>query len=210
MPPRDPNLPEGTDHVFDTNIDMGGGSDSAKDGGGSATGTAKGATKDAPAAQTPDSAFKFDDGGDSDSKASGIMGQVKEQISSLKGQAGERARSYADDGKSRATDLLSTIADIIGDAAGSVEDKLGGQYAGIGNRASESIQSLASTLDERSVDDLLEDARAFVKRSPVLAVGIAAVLGFAVARVVRASISEYRGGDQDDDGATGAGGNGAA
>jgi hypothetical protein len=61
----------------------------------------------------------------------------------------------------------------------------------MGHRASSSINSLASTLDERSVDDLIEDARTFVQRSPAAAIGVAAVLGFAIARVVRSSVSEY-------------------
>ncbi len=208
MPPRDPSLPEGTDHIIDTNIDLGadgdgsgggnagGGASGSEGPGGNTTGTGAGGGAGSPA-------FKFDkEDGDGNGSSGGIMGQVRDQISTLKDQAGDRAREVADGGKRQATDLLQTIASVVADAAGSVEEKLGGQYAGLGHRASDSIKSLASTLDERSVDDLFEDARDFVKRSPVVAIGIAAVVGFAVARVVRSTISEMR---SDDDGSASGG-----
>lgn len=198
MPSRQPGLPEGTDHIIDTNIDLGETGTGAGGGGKGLQSREGAAKKGAPAA------FQFDkasDGAENGDGAGGIAGQVREQISSLTSQAGEKARTYADDGKARATSLLESIAQIVADASGSVEERLGDKYAGVGHRASDSIKSLASTLDQRSIDDLLDDARAFVQRSPAIAIGIAAILGFAVARVVRSSVSEYRGG-----GETGTGG----
>lgn len=192
MSPREPGLPEGTDHIIDTNIDLG-----ATGGGSGGSGAApkrdSAGTKDAAGDKA---AFQFDKGDDASGTAAGIIGTVKEQISSFKDQAGDKARTYADEGKTRATGLLQSVADIVADAAGSVEEKLGGQYAGVGHRASDSIQSFASRLDERSVDDLIGDARDFVQKSPMIAIGLAAVIGFAVARVVRSSVSEYRGADE--------------
>ena len=233
MPPRDPSLPEGTDHIIDTNIDLGdsgssgggsggtgasgggSGGDTGRSGGGAGGTSASGGNTGASSGSTTGSsgggsssspAFKFDqkDGGGSDS--GGFAGQVKEQISKLTDQAGERARGFADDGKRQATDFLKTIADIVGDAASSVEEKLGGQYAGVGHRASDSIQSLAGRLDQRSVDDLMQDARSFVQKSPAIAVGIAAVVGFAVARVLRSSISEWSNSAEDTGGSGSSGG----
>ena len=187
MPSRQTGLPEGTDHIIDTNIDLGEGSGGGKAGGGKS----RAATKAGD--ETPkSSAFQFDKDGDGTEAGGGIVGQVREQISTLTGQAGDKAREYADEGKGKATGLLQNLAEILADASGSVEDRFGGQYAGAGRKASDSIKSLASTLDERSIDELLEDARAFVQRSPAVAIGIAAVLGFAVARVVRSGISEFR------------------
>jgi ElaB/YqjD/DUF883 family membrane-anchored ribosome-binding protein len=227
MPPRDPSLPEGTDHIIDTNIDLGdtgGGSGGAGTGAGGsggggnaamgsagtggATGSTGGSTGGGGSGSTGassggGSAFQFDKssgGGSSGGGVSGIAGQVREQINTFKSQAGDRARGFAEDGKSQATDFLQTIAQVVADAAGSVEERLGGQYAGVGRRASDSISALASSLDQRSVDDLIEDARAFVQKSPAAAIGIAAVLGFAVARVARISIAEFRGGTENDGG----------
>jgi ElaB/YqjD/DUF883 family membrane-anchored ribosome-binding protein len=210
MASRQPGLPEGTDHIIDTNIDLGGGDTggggSSAGGGASTGGGSSGGAPKSDASAPAGTAFKFDkdEGGTKgESKSSSIAGQVREQISSLTSQAGDKAREYADEGKGKATDLLQTLASIVADATGSVEDKLGGQYAGAGRKASDAIQSFASTLDERSVDDLVSDARAFVQRSPAIAIGIAAVLGFAVARVLRSSVSQYSGDTGGSAGSTG-------
>lgn len=222
MPPRNTGLPEGTDHIIDTNIDLGdtgGGSGGGSGGSGAAGSGASGSgtsgsstsagTSGGASSAGGGSAFQFEkDDADGEGRgapgkaADTIAGQVREQISTLKSQAGDRARSLADDGKRQTTDFLQKVAEVVGDAAGSVESRLGGQYAGIGHRASDSINALASSLDDRSVDDLFEDARAFVKRSPAVAVGIAAVVGFAIARVVRSSVSEMSGSSGDGSGGT--------
>jgi|GEM_PF-965478 len=201
MPPRDPSLPEGTDHIIDTNIDLGdtgGGSGGGGSASGRSGGTGGGSTTGGSSGSGGGSAFQFDKDGGGGNRASGIAGAVKDQLSTLTSQAGERARGLADDGKTQATTFLQTIAQVVADAAGSVEDRLGSQYAGFGQRASSSINSLASSLDERSVDDLIDDARSFVQRSPAVAIGVAALVGFAVARVVRSSVAELSGGQSDD------------
>jgi len=212
MPPRDPSLPEGTDKIIDTNqIDSGSGATGGGGGGsrssgtgGKASGTTGGSTA-ATKSDTTGSAFTFEKSGGATGKAADtIVNQLKDQVSTLKTTGVDRARTMADDGKRQATDLLTTIAGIIQDASGSVEERLGSQYSGVGNRAADSVNSLANTLNERTVDDLFDDARAFVRKSPALAVGIAAVVGFAVARVVRSGIEEARGSsDSDTTGTTG-------
>lgn len=219
MPPRDPSLPEGTDKIIDTNqIDNGGGTGGGGGGstgssgtgstsgttGGTTSGTAGGTTAKTTGGSDTGSAFTFEKSGSGTSKAADtIVNQLKDQVGTLKTTGVDRARTMADDGKRQATDFLTTIAGIIQEAAGSVEERLGSQYSGFGNRAADSVNSLASTLNDRSVDDLFDDARAFVRKSPAVAVGIAAVVGFAVARVVRSSIEEARGGA--DTGTTGTG-----
>ena len=44
-----------------------------------------------------------------------------------------------------------------------------------------------SKLDEKSVDDLVEDGREFVRKSPGKALGIAAIVGFMLSRLFRGS-----------------------
>jgi ElaB/YqjD/DUF883 family membrane-anchored ribosome-binding protein len=132
-----------------------------------------------------------------------IVNQLKDQVGTLKSTGVDRARTMADDGKRQATDFLHTVAEIIQDAASSVEDKLGSQYSGYGTRAADGVNSLASKLNDRSVDDLIGDARDFVRKSPAAAIGIAAVVGFAVARVVRVGIDDARGGSSTGSGTSG-------
>jgi ElaB/YqjD/DUF883 family membrane-anchored ribosome-binding protein len=228
MAAREPTLPEGTDSIIDTNTDIGGGAQArpagasagaASDTGQSSSGATGGAASSPPSGGA---AFQFEknEGGSSGSStgstgggvskaADSVIGQLKEQVSSLKGQAGDRARGFADDGKRQATDLLSNLAQVLQDAAASVEERLGSQYSGIGNRAADAVNSLSSRIDEKSVDELIEDARAFVQRSPAVAIGVAALIGFAVARVARSGVAEMSGG-QSDTGSTGSGSAGAA
>jgi len=41
---------------------------------------------------------------------------------------------------------------------------------------------------QQKVDELIEETRQFVRKSPAVAVGVAAALGFVIARVVKAGI----------------------
>lgn len=221
MPPRDPTRPQGTDQIVDSDMTVGGpdrpsslGSGGFSTGGdplgtGSAGGAgAYGGTMGsadtlggAGTTGTSDASFDkrtgatgSDHGASSTGKAADtIVNQLKDQVSTLKGQAGEQARTFAVDGKQQATDLLQSLAQIIQEAAASIEERLGGQYAGFGHRAADQVNALAGTISERSVDDLIENARAFVRRSPTAAISVAALIGFAISRVARSSFDEARG-----------------
>ena len=100
-------------------------------------------------------------------------------------QATDRLRSLADDGKARAGSALDQLSQLLTDAAGQVDDKLGAQYGQYARTAAGQVSGFADTIKNRNVDDLLEDARGLVKASPAVAVGIAAALGFVVARLVQ-------------------------
>jgi ElaB/YqjD/DUF883 family membrane-anchored ribosome-binding protein len=49
------------------------------------------------------------------------------------------------------------------------------------------MHDAAARLDAKDLDELAEDAREFVRKSPGMAVGIAAVAGFMLARMFRGS-----------------------
>lgn len=119
-------------------------------------------------------------------KAGEAIGAVKQEALSLRGQATDKARQFAIDGKERATGALDDVVRMITDAADTVDDKVGAQYGDYARRAAETVSGFADTLRERDVDDLFEEANAFVRRSPAVAIGIAATLGFALARLVKA------------------------
>jgi ElaB/YqjD/DUF883 family membrane-anchored ribosome-binding protein len=115
---------------------------------------------------------------------------VREGLATLKGQAGDRVRQFADDGKTRASDALDELSRVVEDAAVSIEDRLGEDYGGYARKAAEGISSFATTLRERDVDELYEDVRGFVRRSPAVAIGIAAAVGFTLVRLVKAGLPE--------------------
>jgi len=172
MPRRDPELPEGTDHIVSGAAATGGGDvgfvASAEPGGTSGTDR--------------------------------LVSQVRDQVSNLRGQAGGRLRGYADDGKSKATGLLDDFSVVIADAARSVDSKFGEDYGEYAHRAAGAVSSFADRMRTKSVDDIVDDTREFVRKSPGIAIGIAAVAGFALMRVIKSGLDDARGGRDSDGG----------
>lgn len=115
---------------------------------------------------------------------------LSDNVTKLKTEATERARSFADMGKERATGALDQLVQMLTDAADQVDGKLGGQYGQYARNAADQVQGFSTTLNERSVDDLLDDARELVRKSPGVAIGAAATVGFVVARLFSAGLDQ--------------------
>ena len=96
-----------------------------------------------------------------------------------------KAADLAREGKTKASEAISSLGKIVSDNAGTLDEKLGAKYGDYARTASRSLQETAAKLDAKSVDELGEDARQAVRKSPATAVGIAAVAGFMLARLVR-------------------------
>ncbi len=175
MPPRDPELPEGTDQIVNGAAAGDGGESS---GGFVATG---GSGKSAAASSS---------GGATDK----LVSQVRDQVSNLRGQATDRLRGLADDGKGRASGLLDDISEIIEDAARSIDERLGEEYGDYAHRASGAVSSFAGRVRDKSLDDMIDDTRNVVRSSPAIAIAAAAVVGFALMRVIRTGLDEAGGG----------------
>lgn len=125
----------------------------------------------------------------SDASSSGSPRQaISDGIVKLKSEAGDRARTAADQGKAKATGALDEIVAMLNDAAGQVDEKLGEQYGQYARSAADQVQGFSSALNDRTVDELLDDARELVRKSPTAALGIAAAIGFAAARLVSAGL----------------------
>lgn len=163
MPRREPELPEGTDHVVQ-------GAAGSSDGGNGKSG------------------FVASAGEAESSGTDRLVHQVRDQVSNLRGQAAERLRGFADDGKGRVTGLLEDVSEVINDAARSVDERLGEDYGQYAHRAAGAVADFAGRIRDRSVDDIVDDTRDFVRKSPVVAVGIAAVAGFALIRVIKSGL----------------------
>lgn len=124
------------------------------------------------------------------SKVSEAGDTLKQGASDLRGQAADRVRLFAEDGKSKATDALGQLTQILNDAAAQVDDKIGKQYGHYARSAADQVQSFGAKLDDTTVDEIFDEARELVKKSPGVAVGIAAALGFVVARLVSAGVEQ--------------------
>lgn len=125
----------------------------------------------------------------------------KEQASNFARQAGDKARQFADTGKSRAGDALGEVARLMQDAATTVDEKLGSQYGQYARSAADGLESFSENLKARDIDELIDEAQALVRKSPAVAIGIAAALGFVIARVAKAGFESDTPGGSDPHGA---------
>ena len=118
---------------------------------------------------------------------------LRGEASRLGSQAADRARGFAGENKDRATGALDELSRMMQSAAGDVDAKLGEQYGKYARSAAEGVQSFADTLRSKEVDDLLDDAQAFVKKSPAIAIGTAAMVGFVLARLIKSGVDSANG-----------------
>jgi ElaB/YqjD/DUF883 family membrane-anchored ribosome-binding protein len=206
MPPRDSQLPEGTDHIINGAMETGAGTGASTgssatggtsgSGGGSSSGFIGGAGVTVSMGDgtggTASGGAGSSGGGSSSGGSSGatgkLAGQVRDQVQGLKSQATDKVRQYADQGKERADSVLDNFNQVVQEAARSVDERLGAEYGQYAHRAADAVSSLADGLRAKSVDDLLNDSRDVIRRSPGVAIGAAALIGFALTRVVKAGI----------------------
>jgi ElaB/YqjD/DUF883 family membrane-anchored ribosome-binding protein len=118
----------------------------------------------------------------------GATQQLKDEASKLGTQAADRAREFAGQGKERATTALDEVAKMFEGAALDVDARLGEEYGKYARSAAQGISNFAEGLRGKEVDDLISDATDFVKKSPVIAVGAAAAIGFVVARLIKSGV----------------------
>lgn len=117
-------------------------------------------------------------------KVGGTATDWMEEAKVYAGQAKEKGAALAVEGKTRASDALSTLGKTISDNAGTIDEKLGVQYGDYARTAARSIQETAAKLEAKDLNELGDDVKEFVRKSPGVAIGIAAVAGFAIARML--------------------------
>lgn len=114
----------------------------------------------------------------------------KAQIDPIREQAGKTAKSAAGYAKESTGTAMQSLAKLIAETAGTVDAKLGPQYGDYARQAAQSVASAADTLDSKDVDQLMAEARDFVRKSPAVAIGAAAVVGFVLMRLAKGSDEE--------------------
>ena len=102
-------------------------------------------------------------------------------------QAKDAAYNAANSAKTTTGDALHGLSKLIADTAGAVDSKLGPQYGDYARKAAEAVSGAAKSLGDKELDELAEDARNFVRKSPAVAIGAAAIVGFVLMRMMRGS-----------------------
>ena len=155
----DTTLPEGTDSIV-SDADMAG-TDLAK--------------SISPTADAPTSGGGFKDA-------------LKTSSDKLRGTASDKAMGFVSQGIERSSGALSNVSALVGDTASSLDERLGAEYGDYARSAAKAIDKAATSLAGKDAQELIGDARAFVKKSPGIALAGAAILGFALVRVVKSGL----------------------
>jgi ElaB/YqjD/DUF883 family membrane-anchored ribosome-binding protein len=112
-----------------------------------------------------------------------LVAEAKSYGEQALGKAGELAA----EGKQVATDAIASLGKVVGETAPQIDQRLGEQYGDYARKAARSLQETSARLEAKSVEELGEDTRALIRKSPGVAVGIAAVAGFFLARMLGGS-----------------------
>ena len=122
-------------------------------------------------------------------KASDVIVEVKGEMAEIAEKAGSTAKSAATSGKDYAAEAVHGLADAARQVASKLDDGSAdgsnAKAAEFARKAAESMDRFSSKLRDRNVDEIAEDARSVVRQNPAIAVGAAAIIGFALARFLK-------------------------
>lgn len=96
-----------------------------------------------------------------------------------------KAGEYALEGKAKASKTIVGLSRMLDENTALIEEKAGPKFGEYARTASAKMQETAASLDEKSFEELGEDAKEFVRKSPGLAVGMAVAAGFLVGRLFK-------------------------
>ena len=206
MPPRDDELPEGTDHIINGAMETGGG-DAERRGGGGGAARASSArpAATAPAARPPRrrNGHDSDEGTGGDGRSGdGGTASAAESPSSCAARStifatrpAARSASSPRPARPAPPTCSRSCRRVVADTADSIDERLGNNYGEYARKASDSVSGLADNLRGKDVDELYDNVRSAVRKSPGVAIGIAAVVGFTLVRLVKAGLPD----DEDDE-----------
>lgn len=126
-------------------------------------------------------------------QSSNAFQQVSEKVSAMIPEdMGGKAKEVASDVKDMACDAVNSIAQILNDSAGAIDDNIGPKYGDYARSAAQSVTDAAERLRAKPVEEIAEDTREFVRTKPVAAAGIAAVASLLVAKVLSSVFGKRR------------------
>ncbi len=121
-------------------------------------------------------------------KASDVIVEMKDEVAAMAGKAGSGAKSAASSGKDMASDALHGLADAARKMAGKIDDGTAdgnAKVAEFARKAADSMERFSSGLRDKDVEEIAANARDTIRQNPAIAVGAAALIGFALARFMK-------------------------
>ena len=116
--------------------------------------------------------------------------KVTDNMNDFKDKAADSARSAAERGKERASEAVSGIGKLLRDSAETIDSNVGKNYGDYARSAADAVDGFAEKMSAKEVDDIVGDARDFVRKSPAVAIGAAAAIGFVLVRLLRSGRDE--------------------
>jgi hypothetical protein len=107
---------------------------------------------------------------------------------SITDHANEALRQVTETAQQAQAQAKDAMADLSSQATANVKDDLSRnapQFAELARGAAHKMDSFAAQVREKSIDDLLQDGSDFARRQPAVVFGAAAIVGFALLRMLK-------------------------
>ena len=127
-----------------------------------------------------------------------VLEKVREGRGKIAGQAADKTRGLVGQGLERSSEALANVSKLVGDTASGLDERLGAEYGDYARKAAGAIEDVANSLASKDPDQLIDDTRNFVRKSPGVALAGAAIVGVALARLVKSGVDDARGRGDDD------------
>jgi hypothetical protein len=132
-----------------------------------------------------------------------VMDTIRSGGDKLSQQAAGKARGFVGQGIERSAEAIANVSKLVGDTASGLDDRLGEDYGNYARRAAEALENAANKLASKDPDELIDDTREFISKSPGVALAGAAIVGFALARLVKSGLSRDEQDQEEDEGKRG-------
>lgn len=116
------------------------------------------------------------------------VAKLKEGRDTVASEAAGKARGFVGDGLTKSSDAVGNVAKLVGDTAAGLDDNLGTEYGDYARKAAGYLDDTAQKLATKDPDELIDDTRDFVRKSPGIALAGAAIVGFAIARLISSGL----------------------
>lgn len=117
--------------------------------------------------------------------------QLKEKVTHVSEDVKGRTQTVIEDGKSKVTSSLDSIASVLGRTTEELQSTDFKQIAPYGERLQHLTQDFSDYLKNAKASDLIHDAEALARRQPALFLGGAFALGLIAARFLKSSSHAY-------------------
>ena len=99
----------------------------------------------------------------------------------------DRFASMADEGKNSLVQTFDGLIQAAHEFAERLEGGAGGPVADYARQAAHLLGDWQARVKEKSVDELVDEGRDFIRRQPAISLGIAVAAGFVLSRLLKSS-----------------------